>query len=98
MQLFGRLNPTLLFSSQIQVNLSFKENPNYLETVAALRLLPHHVQDAVHQLGPLHDSCDSLYDSLVTAYLGVVTLGPVVAGPRLAEHEVVGSEDAAIRA
>ena len=49
----------------------------YLQTVAALGLLPHHVQHAVHQLGAL----------------GVVPLGPVVAGPGLPEHEVVGAED-----
>merc|ERR1711971_1123519 len=50
-----------------------------LETVTLLALPPDHVQDAVHELGPL----------------GVVTLGPVVAGPGLAEHEVVRSEDLA---
>ena len=54
----------------------------YLQTVAAFGLLPHHVEDAVHQLGAL----------------GVVPLGPVVAGPGLPEHEVVGAEDAAVRA
>ena len=78
MQLFGRFNPRFSrFQSQIQVKLDNKQHPNYLETVAALGLLPHHVQDAVHELGPL----------------GVVTLGPVVAGAGLSEHEVVGSED-----
>ena len=53
-----------------------------LETVGALGLLPHHVQDAVYQLGAL----------------GVVTLGPVVAGAGLAEHEVVGAEEGAVGA
>ena len=48
-----------------------------LEAVARLRLLPHHVQHAVHQLGSLR----------------VVALGPVVAGPRLPEDKVVRSED-----
>ncbi|KAL1128853.1 hypothetical protein AAG570_013387 [Ranatra chinensis] len=48
-----------------------------LEAVAALRLLADHVQHRVHQLGPLR----------------VVSLGPVVARPRLPEHEVVRSED-----
>ena len=53
-----------------------------LETVATLRLFPHHVYDLIYELGAL----------------GVVTLGPVVAGPGLAVHDVVGPEDAAILA
>ena len=48
-----------------------------LETVTALGFLADDIQDRVHQLSPL----------------GVVALGPVVAGSRLSEHEVVGSED-----
>ena len=54
----------------------------YLQTVAALGLLPHHVQHAVHQLGAL----------------GVVPLGPVVAGPGLPEHKVVRAKDTAVGA
>ena len=52
----------------------------YLETVAALGLLPDDVKDAVDELGAL----------------GVVPLGPVVAGAALPEHEVVRSEDGAV--
>ena len=48
-----------------------------LEAVTALGLLPHHVKDAVHQLSSL----------------SVVTLGPVVPGPRLTEDKVVWPED-----
>jgi hypothetical protein len=44
-----------------------------LEAVAALGLLAHDVQDGVDELGAL----------------GVVTLGPVVAGTGLPEDEVV---------
>ena len=51
-----------------------------LETVGALSLLPHHVEDAVHELGPL----------------GVVTLGPVIASSRLPEDKVVGTEEGAV--
>ena len=51
-----------------------------LKTVAALGLLPHHVQDAVNQLRAL----------------GVVTLGPVVASTRLSKDEVVRTEEGAI--
>ena len=54
----------------------------YLQTIAALSLLPHHVEHAVHQLRAL----------------GVVSLGPVVAGPGLPEHEVVGAEERAVGA
>ena len=54
----------------------------HLETVACLALPPDHVYDAVHQLGAL----------------GVVPLGPVVAGPGLPEHKVVGAEDTAVGA
>merc|ERR1719339_12393 len=51
-----------------------------LKTVAALGLLPDHVQDAVHQLGTL---C-------------VVTLGPVVSRTRLTKDKVVRPEDGSI--
>merc|ERR1719362_945774 len=51
-----------------------------LKAVAALGLLPHHVQDAVHQL----------------CTFCVVTLGPVVARTRLTEDKVVGPEDGSI--
>ena len=50
-----------------------------LEAVAVLGLLAHDVEDGVDELGAL----------------GVVALGPVVAGARLAVDEVVGAEDAA---
>jgi hypothetical protein len=50
-----------------------------LEAVAVLGLLSHDVEDGVDELGAL----------------GVVALGPVVAGAGLAEDEVVGAEDAA---
>merc|ERR1719357_2361431 len=53
-----------------------------LETIARLRLLPDHVQHAVHQLGTF---C-------------VVPLGPVVASATLSEDEVVGAEDLTIGA
>ena len=53
-----------------------------LKAIAALGLLADDVQDGVDQLGTL----------------GVVTLGPVVTGTSLAEHEVVGAEDLAERA
>ena len=48
-----------------------------LKTVTALGLLPHNVEDAVHQLGTL---C-------------VVALGPVVAGAALAKDKVVWPEN-----
>merc|ERR1719421_2444382 len=48
-----------------------------LEAITALGLLADNVQHGVDQLGTL----------------GVVTLGPVVTGTSLAEHEVVGAED-----
>jgi hypothetical protein len=48
-----------------------------LEAVAALGLAAHDVEDLVDELGTL----------------GVVTLGPVVSGARLAEDEVVGTEE-----
>ena len=51
-----------------------------LQTVAALGLLPDDVKDRVHQLGSL----------------GVVTLGPVVAGPGLAEDKVVRPEESSV--
>jgi len=47
-----------------------------LKAVARLGLLADHVQDGVDQLGTL----------------GVVTLGPVVTGTVLTEHEVIGAE------
>ena len=50
-----------------------------LEAVAALGLLADDVKDGVDKLGAL----------------GVVALGPVVAGARLAEDEVVRAEDLA---
>jgi hypothetical protein len=50
-----------------------------LEAVAVLRLLAHDVEDGVDELGAL----------------GVVSLGPVVAGAGLSEDEVVGAEDGA---
>eukprot|EP00962_Isochrysis_galbana_P009216 scaffold2575_cov101-Isochrysis_galbana.AAC.1 len=50
-----------------------------LETVAALGLLAHDVEHGVNELGAL----------------GVVALGPVVAGARLAEDKVVRAEDLA---
>mmetsp|Transcript_12795 Transcript_12795/g.38583 ORF Transcript_12795/g.38583 Transcript_12795/m.38583 type:complete len:322 (-) Transcript_12795:358-1323(-) len=52
-----------------------------LQAVAALGLLPHNVQHRVDQLRTL----------------GVVALGPVVAGAGLAEHEVVRPEDLPVR-
>ncbi len=48
-----------------------------LQAVAALRLLPHDIQDRVDELGTF----------------GVVTFGPVVSSSGLSEHEVIGSED-----
>merc|ERR1719217_178455 len=48
-----------------------------LQAVTTLGLLPHHIQDAVDQLGPL----------------GVMTLRPVVPGSRLTEHEIVRTEE-----
>ena len=51
----------------------------HLETIAGLGLLADNVQDGVNELGAL----------------SVVTLGPVVAGARLAKDEVVGAEDLA---
>ena len=51
-----------------------------LKAVAALGLLPHHVQDTVHQL----------------CTLCVVTLGPVVTRTRLTEDKVVRPEDGSI--
>lgn len=48
-----------------------------LQTVAILCFFPHHVQDSVHKLSAL---C-------------VVSFGPIVAGPWLAKHEIVGSEE-----
>ena len=53
-----------------------------LEAVAPLALLPHHVQDAVHQLRPLR----------------VVALCPVVASPTLPKDKVVRPEDLAVGA
>merc|ERR1719474_2403548 len=53
-----------------------------LQAIARLRLLPDHISDAVHQLGPL----------------SVVPLGPVVAGATLPEDEVVWAEDLTIGA
>lgn len=53
-----------------------------LQAVTVLRLLPDHIEHRVDELGAL----------------GVVALGPVVSGAGLAEHEVVGSEDLAVRA
>ena len=53
-----------------------------LEAVAALGLLAHDVEDGVDELGAL----------------GVVALGPVVAGARLAEDEVVRAEDLSVGA
>merc|ERR1719421_2119309 len=53
-----------------------------LEAVTALGLLADNVQHGVDQLGTL----------------GVVTLGPVVTGTSLAEHEVVRAEDLTVRA
>ena len=50
---------------------------NHLKTVAALRLLARNVEHHVDELGAL---C-------------VVALRPVVAGARLAEHEVVWAEE-----
>ncbi len=47
------------------------------KAVAALGLLAHDIQDGIDQLGAL----------------GVVALGPVVAGSGLAEDEVVGAEE-----
>merc|ERR1740129_2319987 len=48
-----------------------------LETITGLSLFSDNIENRVNQLGSF---C-------------VVTLGPIVAGPRLSEHEVVGSED-----
>ena len=52
-----------------------------LEAVAALGLATDNVEDLVDELGTL----------------SVVTLGPVVSGTRLAEDEVVGTEELAER-
>merc|ERR1712057_59999 len=48
-----------------------------LEAIAGLGLLAHDVEHGVDELGTL----------------GVVTLGPVITGTSLAEHEVVGAEE-----
>merc|ERR1712144_43801 len=48
-----------------------------LEAIAGLGLLAHNVEHGVDELGTL----------------GVVTLGPVITGTSLAEHEVVGAEE-----
>merc|ERR1719355_162486 len=53
-----------------------------LEAVAALSLLAHDIEHTVDELGAL----------------GVVALGPVVAGAGLAENEVVRAEELAERA
>ena len=53
-----------------------------LEAIAGLGLLADHVEDGVDELSAL----------------GVVTLGPVVAGAGLPEDEVVGAEDLAVGA
>ena len=53
-----------------------------MQTIARFGLLADNVKDGVNELGAL----------------GVVTLGPVVAGPGLAVHDVVRPEDAAILA
>ena len=53
-----------------------------LKTIRALGLLPDDIKDGVDQLSSL----------------GVVTLGPVVAGSGLTEHEVVGPEDLTVGA
>ena len=52
-----------------------------LKAVAALGLTTYDVENLVHELGAL----------------GVVTLGPVVAGARLAKDKVVGAEELAER-
>merc|ERR1712004_589658 len=52
-----------------------------LKAIAALALLPHHIERTVHQLGSL---C-------------VVALGPVVASPALPKDKVVRTEDLAVR-
>lgn len=51
--------------------------------------------EAVASLSLTTDNIDNLVDELGT--LGVVTLGPVVTGTRLAEDEVVGTEKLAKR-
>jgi hypothetical protein len=56
-----------------------RQTRHTLEAVAILGLLAHDVQHGVDELGAL----------------GVVALGPVVAGAGLAEDEVVGAEDLA---
>ena len=48
-----------------------------LETITALRLLPHNVEDTVYKLGPLR----------------VVALGPVISSSTLTKHKVVRPED-----
>ena len=48
-----------------------------LKTIATLRFLPDDIHDRVDQFGAL----------------GVMALGPIVAGPALAEYEVVGAEE-----
>jgi len=53
-----------------------------LKAVAALGLLADDIENGVNELGTL----------------GVVALGPVVAGSGLAEHEVVGAEDLTVGA
>jgi hypothetical protein len=52
-----------------------------LQAVAALRLLPNHIQNRVDQLSSLR----------------VVSLRPVVSRPSLPEHEVVRPEDLSVR-
>ena len=53
-----------------------------METITALGFFADNIEDGVDELGAL----------------GVVAFGPVVAGARLAEHEVVGAEDLAVGA
>ena len=52
-----------------------------LQTVAALGLLAHHIQDRVHELSTF----------------GVVTFRPIVSGSTLAKYEIIWAEDLAKR-
>ncbi len=56
------------------------EAPTHLHAVAVLCLLAHHVHHLVDELGSL----------------GVVSLGPIVAGAALPEDEVVRMEELAV--
>lgn len=52
--------------------------------------------ESITALGLTTDDIENLVDQLST--LGVMTLGPVVAGARLSKHKVVGSEELSVGA